>query len=650
MKTPLAIPKWYLFSLYIVSIILISASVISLAESLLQIHVFDKILFIIISISTCILTGLALGSVYLFKKASECRIISEDEQAHNNNKDYAMIIDSLPNLVAYVDNTFHCRYINKAFELWFDIPFNQIIGKNIQTILSLADYEIFMENYHKINNGIMNYETVMRFQNNKERYVNVTLIPHIQKNVISGTYILISDITSHINYLATHDPLTKLPNRSLFMAYFTRALSTAEATQKAIVGLLFIDLDYFKNINDTFGHDMGDALLEKVAESLKSCLRKKDLLSRLGGDEFTVILEEVNSIQEIILVAQKICKSFEKIFYVSDREISITASVGISIYPDDALDTTTLLKNADMAMYRAKERGRNTFEFYTQEINEYMLQKHSLEISLHSALEKNQFEIYYQPIFDFQNNKLDGMEALLRWHHPEAGLILPAKFVSLLERMGMMNRIDDWVLNSACQQYIEWQMKNIPLAYIVVNISHSQFRRSTHLIEKISALLHEKNIQGKNITLEITEQSIIENIEYSRNLINQLKKLNISISVDSFEGSYSSLNYINSLAIDTIKINHHLISNLTATNGTEKLVAAIITMAKNLKIKVCAVGVESFEQYSILKTLGCDEIQGFLIFSPCRVEDATAILSKNFSINEHIQNRQQDRFYFNPYK
>jgi diguanylate cyclase (GGDEF)-like protein len=562
--------------------------------------------------------------------------IETEHLLRSSKEQYALIMDTLPGLVAYTDNKFHLRFINKAFEVWFEKPLSEIINKHIADILNATDYDTLMGHFSKSTIETISYETLMKFPNEKERYVNVTLIPHIETNVMQGLYLLISDVTPRINYLATHDPLTNLPNRSLFLARFTRAIKYAKTTRKK-VGLLFLDLDYFKNINDTLGHDVGDQLLIKVTERLQNNVRSNDMIARLGGDEFTIIFEDITDIGIVNTITQKICRSFENPFHILGKEIFITTSIGISTYPDDGAETQTLIKNADMAMYRAKEQGRNTYEFYTHTMNEKMIRTLTLEANLRSALEKKQFFILYQPIININNNKIETIEALIRWNCPDLGLVMPADFIPAAERIGLITSIGEWILHSTCSQITAWQEQGLPPMKIAINLSAQQFKDYNNLLEKISSILKETKLDGKYLTLEITESSIIDNIDYSIKTINALKKLNITLSLDDFGTGYSSLNYLNRLPVDTIKIDRSFITNLTYNQGAVKIVTAIINMAHTLMLKVIAEGVETDEQYNILKSLGCDAIQGYLAAPPLKAEEIASMQKTGFAFAEHTK-------------
>ncbi len=556
-----------------------------------------------------------------------------------SEEQYRLVTDALPVLISYIDLDFNFRFNNKAHEVWFGKPLTEITGQPIKNVLGNTAYSIFIEHYEKINNQKqIHYETVMQFRDDEERYVSVTLIPHVHDNKVTGLFSLISDMTPRINYLATHDALTDLPNRSLFTARFSQALKRANRHHYQ-VALLFLDLDHFKNINDTLGHDIGDHLLVKVVERIKSCLRGIDILARLGGDEFTIILEDITT-ENVIGIANKICQSFTQPFLLNDHNVFITTSMGISIYPEDGKDMQVLLKNADMAIYRAKECGRNTFEFYTDELNDKVVKKHTIETNLRTALEKQEFLLYYQPIVDIRENTVSGLESLIRWQQPEIGLIAPGEFIPIAEEVGLIVPIGEWIFRTACMQKISWHQKGyLPLHVpTAINISARQFREK-NLIDMISAILKETGLSGEYLSFELTETLIMQDIEYSNKMIKAFKDLGITISVDDFGTGYSSLNYLRKFPIDILKIDRSFISDITINSDDASIVAAIIAMAHSLKMKVIAEGVEKIEQYLALKERDCDGIQGFLISKPQPAADTINLL-QNPNILEKLLSQQ----------
>ena len=549
----------------------------------------------------------------------------------NSEEQYRLVTNALPVLIAYIDTSFYFRFNNNAYAEWFNKPMSEINGHPIREIFGDAVFSTFQEHYQTLMTGKkVVYEATMIFHENQERYVSVTLIPHFRDHHFNGVFSLISDMTPRMNYLATHDSLTDLPNRSLFNARLTHALKHAHHDGTR-VALFFIDLDHFKNVNDTLGHDIGDQLLVRVVERLKMCLRESDTIARLGGDEFTIILEKIPNIQFVIYIGERICKALSEVYRLNDRDLYITTSMGISVYPNDGENMQILLKNADMAMYRAKELGRNRFEFFTQTMNQALQKKSKIETSLRTALQKNEFEVYYQPVINLQNNKINSLEALLRWRHPEMGFIPPSEFIPIAEDANLIVPIGEWVLHSACERVKRWQKEGYTSLRVAVNLSPRQFLNNK-LVQVINGILHSTRLDGNFLTLEITESLIMNDIENSIKVVNALKELNITIAIDDFGTGYSSLSYLKRFSFDIIKIDKSFITDFEKNKNDAAIVKAIIAMAHTLKMKVVAEGVEQLDQLLHLKEFHCDEIQGFLLCPPVPDLELDQVLNKEFSM------------------
>lgn len=543
----------------------------------------------------------------------------------NSEEQYRLVTDALPVLIAYIDNQFYFRFNNHAYEEWFKKPLKEINSRPIKDVLGETAFMAFLENHQKLaTEKQVNYETTMYFHDDQERYVSVTLIPHMLQNEMQGVFSLISDMTPRINYLATHDALTSLPNRSLFNARLAHALKHAQrhGTQ---VALLFLDLDHFKKVNDTLGHDVGDQLLMKVVERLQACIREHDTLARIGGDEFTIILPDITDLDSVAGTAKDLCDSLSAAFKINERGLFITTSIGISLYPNDGDNMQTLLKNADMAMYRAKERGRNTFEFYTHGMNEAIQRKIKIESELRHILDGQDLKIYYQPLIDLKHNKITSYEALLRWFHPEMGLIPSGEFISIAEETGLMPSIGEWVLRNACMQNKCWHDAGYQPRPIAVNLSSRQFMKA-NIAQTIASILQETGLKGKYLTLEITESSIMRDFEHAIKVVKELKALDITIAIDDFGTGYSSLGHLKRFSFDVIKIDRSFITDFSLNPDDAAIVKAIIAMAHSLKMKVVAEGVEEPEQYMFLKEQGCDEIQGYLFYPPLPETEFEAVL------------------------
>jgi diguanylate cyclase (GGDEF)-like protein len=557
----------------------------------------------------------------------------------NSEAQYQLVTDALPVLISYVDTSLRYRFINKAYTDWFGEEVDTIVGKTMRRVIGDSAFVIFKDNIAKLaNKNIITFETLMNFRNKEDRYVSVTLIPHFINEEIHGFFSLISYMTPRINHLATHDVLTNLPNRSLFNAKCSQALVHAQQTSSNMA-LLFLDLDHFKNINDTLGHDVGDLLLKRAAERIHKVLDQKDMLARLGGDEFIILLE-MTSPEQVTLISNKICQAFSQPFNLNNHELQVTASIGVSLFPDHGRDMQILLKNADIATYHAKKRGRNTYEFYTDAMNTIIVNKTQLETGLRQAIEKHEFVLYYQPVMDVPSNSITSLEALVRWYHPEKGIIAPGEFLPVAEESGLIVPIGDWILTSVCQQNAKWQNHaNFPVNLrISINLTARQFH-AKNLVAMIQNVLEATQLSGKYLTVELTESLIINNIEYSGRVMAALKDLGVSISIDDFGTGYSSLNYLRRFPIDMLKIDKSFIKHVTQKADEAAIVNAIIAMAHSFKMKVIAEGVETLGQYYFLKDRGCDEIQGYLLSKPMPANEIEVFLKNAFSVEAYLNSQ-----------
>ena len=571
-----------------------------------------------------------------------------EERLRESEEQYRLVTDALPVMIAYIDTDLVFRFNNKAYESSFGKPLESITGRSIQEVFNADTLRIFMENYAKLTTTTSHsFETIIRFENHDERYVSITMIPHVKDNVLQGMFTLISDMTPRINYMATHDALTDLPNRTLFMSRFSQALQRGEDNSTR-VALLFLDLDNFKNINDTQGHDIGDMLLVSVAARVNGCIRGTDTLSRLGGDEFTIIIEDIDT-NTLVKTAHRICQAFNEPFQLPMHEVFITTSIGISVFPADGVDTQVLIKSADLAIYRAKEKGKNTFEFYTSALNDQFQRKATLEMHLRTAIENHELNVYYQPIIDMASNTIVSVEALLRWHSPELGAVSPVEFIPVAEESGLIVPIGEWVLREVCKQNSIWENARIfpKKLHIAVNLSARQFKEAK-LVEQITAALAESGQSGDFLTLELTESLIMQDIESNIVVLQKLKALGIVISIDDFGTGYSSLSYLHRIPIDIIKIDRSFITDVLHGGSSADAIAiitAIIALSHSLKKKVIAEGVETVAQYDFLHSLDCDQIQGFLISPPVPVLEVTAFLQRAFTYENYLKFRRFDKEY-----
>jgi diguanylate cyclase (GGDEF)-like protein/PAS domain S-box-containing protein len=429
-----------------------------------------------------------------------------------------------------------------------------------------------------------------------------------------------------IKHLAYHDALTGLPNRLLFKDRLTVALSHAHRDRTRLA-VLFLDLDRFKVINDSLGHNIGDHLLQAVAARVQACVRQSDTLARLGGDEFTLLLPSLTRIDDATPVAVKILEAVRHPFHIDGREFLISTSIGVSLYPEDGTDAETLIKNADTAMYQAKEQGRDTYQLFNAQINAKALQRIKIEHGLRKALPNHELAVFYQPIFDFRTGKISGMEALLRWNHPELGNVPPAEFIPLAEAIGVMVPIGMWAMRAACEQAKAWHdagHKNLSLA---VNLSVNQLQQSD-LVERVEEILDATGLPARLLELEITESSAMQSPEASVRAIYDLKKLGVRISLDDFGTGHSSLSYLKNFPIDTLKVDQSFVRDIVADPDTAAIVTAIIAMAHSLRLKVIAEGVEFTEQATLLREHGCDQMQGYLIRRPVPAAEFEMLLTE----------------------
>lgn len=436
-------------------------------------------------------------------------------------------------------------------------------------------------------------------------------------------------------YFAYYDQLTNLPNRTLFKQKAGQAIERLNDSGE-MIGVMFLDLDSFKTVNDTMGHGGGDDLLINIAHKFTAQIRESDLVARFGGDEFLVLVDRVASTEDFIIIADEILSIFKQPFIVKGQEVFITASAGISVYPHDGDNVDILMKNADMAMYHAKDQGKNQYTFCTLEMKNSLFQTVEVTNSLYRALERNEFALHYQPQINIQANKIVGFEALLRWEHPELGTISPGIFVPLAERTGLINPIGEWVLRTACQQNKSWQDQGMKPVRMAVNLSFVQVR-NPKLVGQVESILAETGLDPRYLELEITESVATKESNYIIDVFNNLKKLGVSLSIDDFGTEYSSLSRLKLLPVDRIKMDMQFVRGIDGTEKDRAIVKVIINLARNLGIPVIAEGVETHTQLKYLKQRLCDEVQGFYFFKPMPAAEVEAIIAKDLALAESQQ-------------
>ena len=427
-----------------------------------------------------------------------------------------------------------------------------------------------------------------------------------------------------IKYIAYHDTLTGLPNRNLLNELLVHSITLAERNNKCMA-VLFLDIDGFKMINDSKGHGMGDQILQEVAERLLKTLRKSDVIARHGGDEFIVIIEELDNCSGVELIANKIINCFQEPFHLENQDYFLTTSVGVAVYPADGQTPDMLIKNADIAMYKAKENGKNQYLFCTPVMKDVANEMMELSTNLYRAIEKNELELYYQPQLSCHNNQIMGVEALIRWRHPVMGLISPAKFIPIAEKTGLILPIGEWVLRTACQQNKKWQEQGLPKIRMGVNLSLRQFHNND-LLNLVEAVLKETKLAPRYLELEITETIAMKEKSYIINTLNAFRQIGVSIAIDDFGTEYSSLSYLKHLPVDRLKVAMQFIRGIGIDHKDEALAKGIIVLAKSIGMNVIAEGVETKEQLEFLKNHNCDEIQGYYFFKPLAEAEMTKLL------------------------
>ncbi|MEA3131134.1 MAG: hypothetical protein QOF46_2929, partial [Paraburkholderia sp.] len=440
------------------------------------------------------------------------------------------------------------------------------------------------------------------------------------EGVITHHIGVINDVTDliryqeQLEYQANYDSLTRLPNRNLLRDRLQHALIVAQRHHKG-VAVVFIDLDGFKNVNDTLGHSVGDRLLSVVAERLARCSRTSDTVARHGGDEFVIVMTDTVDEQSLIAWMERVRASISEPVWLDGTELYVGCSMGASLFPQDGEDAETLMKKADLAMYRAKDMGRNTFQFYQPEMNASAGARLNLERRLRRALRDNQFLLHYQPQVDIESGRIVGTEALVRWHDPEVGLVLPSLFIPVAEESGLIGPLSEWVLREACRQNKAWQDNGLPPARVSVNLSARVFQQRD-IAKLVKQVLAETGLEPQYLELELTESTIMRNAEEAVSMLNELHALGIGLAIDDFGTGYSSLSYLKRFPVDRLKIDRSFVSDIGVSGDDETITSAIIALAHSLKLQVIAEGVETSAQLDFLKERACDEMQGFYFARP----------------------------------
>lgn len=541
-------------------------------------------------------------------------------------------VDSLPIGITFSDVEGLIVYSNPAEAQMHGYEVCELIGKEARKF-STSDRSKPVSPEQLKELGVWQRESVNIRKNGEEFAAQLTSIAvRDSEDNYLGIITTCEDISyrkvaeEKIHQLAYYDVVTGLPNRGMFLERLHQALAQAQRDQEK-VNLIFLDLDNFKDVNDTLGHDVGDKLLRLVSERLSSCMRDSDVLARLGGDEFVVVCPAVVYQDCVATVVQRILAIFADPFEIEGQQIYTSASIGIAVYPDDCQDASTLFRCADTAMYQAKNDGRAQFRFFSAELNQKITQRVALENSLRQGLERQEFFLHYQPLWNLKTATMTGIEVLLRWQSSDFGLMQPAAFISLLEDSGLINSVGEWVLRTACRQMREWTMVEHRALKMAVNISGKQLKHPKFL-EMLTAIILETGIDPTHLELEFTESVIMENIENTVEIFRKLKEMGIQLSIDDFGTGYSSLNYLKHFPVDRIKIDRSFVADVHHNQSDSAIIEAIVSMAQSLSLRVVAEGVENSDQLHSLAKLGCDEVQGFYLAMPMHAESLAESFGK----------------------
>lgn len=548
-----------------------------------------------------------------------------DKTVLNRTIEQEVLLNTIPALIYYKDNSLKYITGNELFSSVFNIKKDEIRGKTDFEFFPKEQAEIIREqDFSILSSGIpkLNIERQITLPNGSNIWTSTSKSPYVgQDGKIKGMVGVTIDNTDYklaedkIQYLAFYDQLTNLPNRILFNAIVTKSiLDLNKNKDRRLLAILYMDLDKFKLINDTLGHATGDEFLQIISSRILKCICGNAVLSRLGGDEFALLIK-VNTKDELHTLCKKITEAVKQPWGINGYELSVTISIGIVLYPTDAEDINTLLKCADIAMYRAKEQGRNHYEFYTSTLSTKAEEELSLESSLLNALKNGEFELYYQPQFDAKDKKLVGVEALIRWNHPKLGILPPSKFISYAEDSDLIIPIGEWVIKEACTQAKRWQQNGLHPIPVSVNLSFKQFQQK-NLISKISSILKDTGLSSQYLQIEITESMAMQNPEYTLKALHSLKSMGIKIALDDFGTGYSSLSYLKRFPIDKLKIDKSFIKDIGINKEDSEIVKIIISLAHKLNIATIAEGVETEEHLNFLRGENCDEIQGYLLGKP----------------------------------
>ncbi|WP_309419063.1 EAL domain-containing protein [Telmatospirillum sp.] len=575
----------------------------------------------------------------LAEVAQAAELYSSEKDLRAQNEWLSTLIDALPDLICFKDGNNRFLVANSSFIEFFRLGKVDYVNHDSRELGRLSSfYNQFVETWTRSDEEAwaaarsISFELTISLRDGGEKIFDIAKLPLFnQDGNRRGLVVIARDVTerkmaaARIHHLAHHDSLTGLPNRVLFQDRMRDALAQARR-RGGMMALLLLDLDKFKEVNDTLGHHVGDLLLRAVAKRLGRCVRETDTVARLGGDEFAVLLTNLADADGASTVAETIIRSVAEPYGLDDNEVVCGISVGITIFPDDSQDAQSLLKNADLALYRSKNDGRGRYHFYVAEMDNEVQSRKAIERDLRHALVSDQLALYYQPLIDIQSGRTIGAEALIRWFHPQRGSIPPSLFIPVAERSELIFRLGRWVLQRACSQVREWNEAGLPQLQVSVNLSPAQFRHPD-LLETIHTIVEQTGIDPRQLQLEITETIAMTNFEYSVEVLRELRKKGHTIAIDDFGTGYSSLSYLRHFPVDKLKIDRSFVVDLDLHPGNDAIVRAIVNLGHGIGAKVNVEGVETQEQLTFMRGLDCDECQGFFFSRPLPAADYVGLLA-----------------------
>jgi diguanylate cyclase (GGDEF)-like protein/PAS domain S-box-containing protein len=567
------------------------------------------------------------------KKLSEEAFFAETERAE-------VTFNSIGDAVLRMDTSGRVTYLNRIAEAMTGWRRTEAAGRPLGEVLQIVDGATRERESAADPRGLVipGHQTassptnsILIRRDGSESAIEHSAAPiHDRLGRATGAAIVFRDVSAaratslRMSHLASHDPLTDLPNRLLLGDRLARALALAHRHQRRLA-VLFLDIDRFKHINDSLGHLLGDELLRVVAREVTMCVRSSDTVSRLGGDEFVVVLAELEHVEDAAIGAQKIIAALGRPHEIAGHELHITVSVGISVYPDDGEDAETLIRSADQALYDAKDQGRDCYQFFKPDLNERAVERQSIEAGLHSALDRREFELLYQPMMNLKTGTVIGAEALIRWRHPVRGLIEPAQFVPIAEDCGLIRPIGRWVVQEACRQARAWQDAGLPPMPVSVNVSAVEFR-NTGFLKNIVDILNETSLDPRYLEIELTESVLMAHVGSTISVLRALKTLGVQLAIDDFGTGWSSLSYLSHFPIDALKVDKSFVQEITSESHAAPIVTAVISLGRSLNHRVIAEGVETPAQLAFLKAEDCCEGQGYYFSRPLVAQQFAQIL------------------------